>query len=139
MPRFVLVIGQMPPYALSRSTFPFPGLAAQVGRAGLGGPREAILASLAVARLCMSLLPPYDISFEDAAARSAQAKNWLSGLTLGVGLKNILTAAIEAAGRIDHPGVADSLEKLLASPSAGFDQASREDLEKLTGSMRAKH
>ncbi len=137
MPRFVPVIGQMPPYALERLNFPFPALAAQVGRAGLGGPREAILASLIVARLCISLLPPYDISFEDAAARSVQAKNWLSGLTLGVGLKNILTLAIEAAGRIDHPAVADELEKLAGNASAAFDGAAREEIEKLAARMRA--
>lgn len=134
MPRFVLVIGQMPPYALARSNFPFPALAAQVGRAGLGGPREAVLASLIVARLCVSLLPPYDISFEDAAARSALAKNWLSGLTLGVGLKNILTSAIEAAGKIDHAAVADALAKLAGA--AAFDGASREEIEQLGSAMR---
>lgn len=138
MPRFERVIGQLPPYALARSTFPFPGLAAQVGRAGLGGPREAILASLIVARLCNALLPPYDISFEDAAARSVQAKNWLCGLTLGVGLKNILTSIIEAAGKIDNAAIADGLEKLVASPSVGFDGASREEMEKLVTDMRAK-
>jgi hypothetical protein len=132
------VIGQLPPYALSRSTFPFPGLAAQVGRAPLGGPREAVLASLVVARLCISLLPPYDISFEDAAARSAQAKNWLCGLTLGVGLKNILTGIIDAAGSINHAAIADELDKLLASPSAGFDSGSREEVEKLAADMRSK-
>lgn len=137
MPRFVRVIAQLPPYALARSIFPFPALAAQVGRAGLGGPREAILASLIVARLCISLLPPYDISFEDAATRSIQAKNWLSGLTLGVGLKNILTLAIEGAGKIDHPAVADALEKLAVTPSAAFDGASREEIEKLVAGLRA--
>ncbi len=137
MPRFELVIGQLPPYALARSNFPFPGLAAQVGRAGLGGPREAILASLVVARLCVALLPPYDISFEGAATRSAQARNWLSSLTLGVGLKNILASVIEAAGRIDHGAVAEALEKLVGSPSAGFDGASREEIEKLVVRMRS--
>lgn len=128
----------MPPYALARSNFPFPGLAAQVGRAGLGGPREAILASLVVARLCVALLPPYDISFDDAATRSVQAKNWLSGLTLGVGLKGILTSVIDAAGKIDRIAVADALEKLLGASSAGFDIVSREEVEKLVVEMRAK-
>ncbi len=137
MPRFELVIGQLPPYALARSNFPFPGLAAQVGRAGLGGPREAILASLVVARLCVALLPPYDISFEDAATRSAQARNWLSSLTLGVGLKNLLASVIEAAGRIDHGAVAEGLDKLVGSSSAGFDGASREEIEKLVVRMRS--
>lgn len=132
------MIGQLPPYALARSTFPFPGLAAQVGRAGLGGPREAILASLVVARLCAALLPPYDISFEDAATRSTHAKNWLSGLTLGVGLKNIFMAIIEAAGRIDPAAIAEELERLMASPSAGFDGSSREEIEKLAANMRSK-
>jgi hypothetical protein len=132
------VIGQLPPYALTRSTFAFPALAAQVGRAGLGGPREAALASLIVARLCISLLPPYDISFEDAAARSTQAKNWLCGLTLGVGLKNILTSVIDATGKIDHGAIAEGLDKLLGSPSTGFDSGAREEIEKLAASMRAK-
>lgn len=132
------MIGQLPPYALARSNFPFPGLAAQVGRAGLGGPREAVLAALVVARLCIALLPPYDISFEDAAARSAQAKNWLSGLTLGVGLKNIFTAIIEAAGKIDHTAIAEGLERLAASPSTGFDASSREEIEKLVSNLRSK-
>ncbi len=127
----------MPPYALARSNFPFPGLAAQAGRAGLGGPREAILASLVVARLCAALLPPYDISFEDAAIRSAQAKNWLCGLTLGAGLKNILTSVIEAAGRIDRAAAADALEKLVGSSAGGFDAASREEMEKLVADMRS--
>ncbi len=138
MPRFERVIGQLPPYALARSNFPFPGLAAQVGRAGLGGPREAILASLVIARLCNALLPPYDISFEDAAARSAQARNWLCGLTLGVGLKNILTSIIEATAKIDHLAAAEGLEKLTGSPSAGFDSSSREEIEQLAATMRAK-
>ena len=132
------MIGQLPPYALSRSTFPFPGLASQVGREPLGGPREAVLASLVVARLCISLLPPYDIAFDDAAARSTQAKNWLSGLTLGVGLKNILTGIIESAGTIDHTAIAEGLERLLGSQSAGLDISAREELEKLTADMRAK-
>lgn len=136
MPRFELVIGQLPPYALVRSNFPFPGLAAQVGRAGLGGPREAILASLIVARLCISLLPPYDISFEDASARSLHAKNWLCGLTLGVALKGMLTSVIEAAGKIDRKAVADGLEKLAGSPSAGLDGNSREEMDKLIADMR---
>ena len=131
------MIGQLPPYALARSIFPFPGLAAQVGRAGLGGPREAVLAALVVARLCIALLPPYEISFEDAAARSAQAKNWLSGLTLGVGLKNIFTTIIEAAGRIDHAAIAEGLDKLLASPSIGFDSSAREDVGRLAAHFAA--
>ncbi len=138
MPRFELVISQPPPYALAHSTFPFPGLAAQVGRTALGRPREAILASLIVARLCVALLPPYDISFEDAAARSTQARNWLSGLTLGVGLKNVLTSIIEAAGKIDHVAVAEGLENLAGGSSVGFDGASREEIEKLVVEMRAK-
>ena len=121
-----------------RSTFPFPGLASQVGRASLGGPREAVLASLVVERLCVALLPPFEISFDDAAARSAQAKNWLCGLTLGAGLKNILTGVIESAGSIDHAAIADGLDKLLTSPSAGFDSTSREEIEKLAANMRTK-
>lgn len=132
------MIGQQPPYALLRSTFPFPGLASQVGRASLGGPREAVLASLVVARLCIALLPPYEISFEDAAARSIQAKNWLSGLTLGVSLKNILTGVIDSAGSINHVAIADGLEKLLESPSAGLDSSSREEILKLAADVRAK-
>lgn len=138
MPRFERVIGQLPPYALARTPFPFPGLAAQVGQAGLGGPREVFLASLVVARLCIALLPPYDVSFEDAAARSLQAKNWLHGLTLGVGLRNILAAIIESAGRIDHSAIAEGLEKLIGSPSTGFDGSAREELQKLVANMRAK-
>ena len=137
MPRFERVIGQLPPYALARSTFPFPALAAQVGRASLGGPREAVLATLTVARLCRALLPPYDISFDDAAARSANMKNWLCGLTLGGGLKNVLSGIIDAAGKIDRAAAAAALQTLAHHPSAALDQASRDEIEVLAQSMRA--
>jgi hypothetical protein len=97
-----------------------------------------VLASLVVARLCISLLPPYDISFEDAAARSSLTKSWLSGLTLGAGLKNILTGVIESAGSINRAAITEGLEKLVASPSAGFDGSAREEIERLAADMRAK-
>jgi len=139
MPRFGNVIGQLPPYALARSTFPFPALAAQVGRAGLGGPREAVLGSLVVARLCLMLLPPYDISFEDAAARSTNAKNWLSSLTLGAGLRAILASVIDATGAINRTSAADALQKLGESASLGLDSAAREEMERLVADLRAKH
>lgn len=131
------MIGQLPPFALARSTFPFPCLAAQVGRAGLGGPREAILGSLVAARLCVALLPPYDLSFEEAAVRGAQARTWLSSLTMGVGIKTILGSIIDAAGKIERSAAADALEKLTAHSSAGFDSGSREEIEKLVGALRA--
>jgi hypothetical protein len=131
------VIGQLPPYALSRSTFPFPGLAAQVGRAGLGGSREAILATLVVARLCAALLRPYDLSHDQSAVRSAQARTWLSSLTLGAGIKTLLAAIMDAAGRIDRKAVAEGLEKLAANATAGFDAVSREEIGLLVARMRA--
>jgi hypothetical protein len=97
-----------------------------------------VLASLVVARLCVALLPPFEISFDDAAVRSSLAKNWLCGLTLGVGLKNILTGVIESVGSIDHAAIADGLDKLLTSQSTGFDANSREEIEKLAADIRAK-
>lgn len=136
MPRFGSVIGQLPPFALARWTFPLSALAAQVGRAPLGGPREATLASLVTARLCVALLPPYDIDGEGAAARSSQAKIWLSGLTLGVGLKTTLTSIIDAAGLSNRVAAANSVEKLTGIGSLGLDSAAREELEKLISDLR---
>lgn len=137
MPRFGGVTGQLPPFALTRWTFPFPALAAQVGRAALGGPREAALASLAAARLCIALLPPYDITLEDAAARGAQARSWLSGLTLAAGLRHNLAAIFEAAGSGDRSLAADSMEKLVGPGSPGLDPAAGEELQKLIAELRA--
>ena len=76
--------------------FRFRALAANAGRAPLGGAREAGLACYVGARLAVGLLPPIQLSDEERASRAAAARIWLASLALPAAIRTPLVKLIDA-------------------------------------------
>jgi hypothetical protein len=127
------VIGQQPRFALAEPLFPFPALAAAVGRATLGGPREITLACLMAARMAALLLKPFDIPNEAHRERADKARHWVGTLSLPVAIRNATLKVVEATGggvgEIDLTGAA--LDRLLSAAAATLDPASRDEMSRL--------
>ena len=71
-----------PPYTLAAPAFAFRSLAALVGRAALGGPRETALATLIAARLAAGAAHPVALALPLRAARADAARIWLTSVAL---------------------------------------------------------
>ena len=136
MEAFIYVmIGQLPPFALSSPEFRFKALAAHAGRAALGGDREVALACFAVARLAAGILPPFMLSPGDMASRVANTKQWLASLTLPNQARTAAAHAIDSIGGNDRPAVVAALSSMLEVAVAQLDQASTAEMHELMGAL----
>ena len=128
---------QQPPFALHLPVFRFRGLAAQAGRAALGGDREIVLACFMVARLGAGMLPPVALADGDTATRAASARNWLASLTLPGPLRAAAVAAIDAVGTGDRGTSARAIASLADAAGAQLDPPSVEEMMDLADELSA--
>jgi hypothetical protein len=139
MPRFDGVngvIGQQPRFALATPQFRFRALAAFAGRAALGGDREVALACLVVGRLAAGMLSPLDLQASDAKARSAAAKQWLSGLSIPSSIRIPLTHVADAVATGNPMTTASALEKMLVAVSRNIDEPSAAEMRAIVAELR---
>lgn len=129
------MIGQLPPFAIATPTFRFRALAAQAGRAALGGDREIALACFTVARLAAGTLPPVMLAPGDATARCAAVRQWLASVTLPNGTRSAASAAIDAVANGKRRASADAIRALATAAAPLLDQASMAELKELADEL----
>jgi hypothetical protein len=123
-----------PPFSLAPPTFAFPALAAQAGRAALGGARETVLACLMGARLVVGALEG-GIGLEARAARAVAAKSWLASLALPATVRPPLVRLFESSGSAPRDELATLLRSVTVVTAQYLDQGARLELESLVGSL----
>ena len=128
------MIVSQPPYALSPTTFRFPGLAALAGRAPLGGQREIALAAYLAARLAQEALPNGALTQPQRAERAASAKSWLSTLALPAPIRPALARLVDLSAG-DRKIVAETLRAVLTATSSMLDTRARSELDQLAGAL----
>ena len=126
-----------PPFAPSRARFAFVGLAAAAARAPLGGPREALLGALMVARLASGLHGPHPLTTDARRARATGVKSWLTALAVPAKLRSVLQRAIQASAEDTPTGVADAVDAVTEVTAPHLDRAARSELTRLTQALRA--
>jgi hypothetical protein len=128
MPRFEIVIGQQPRFALATPRFRFRALAAFAGRASLGGDREVAMACLVAGRLAAAMLAPYSITPSDSKARSVAAKQWLASLSVPATVRATLVNLADAVASGSRTAAAAALTVILTVAAHSMDEASASEL-----------
>jgi hypothetical protein len=131
------VIGQQPRFALATPVFRFRALAAQSGRASLGGDRETLLACLQLGRLCAGILPPYELSREVAVERTENTKQWLSSIAVPSGIRSTAFGIFGALNGFDRARCAIAFLDLVKAATPQLDEASRAELNALLNELSA--
>ncbi len=124
------------PYALASPAFRFPALARAAGRAPVGGPREALLATLLAARLCAAVRPPVALDAAQRARRAAAARDWLGTHLVPAIHKAAVSRVVEASAGTDPASIAAALAKVTEVTAQWLDRAARLELEALTAEFR---
>jgi hypothetical protein len=124
------------PFAPPRALFAFPGLAAAAARAPLGGAREALTGAMMVARLAQGMRLPHPLPVEARRARSEQAKNWLSSLTVPSKTRTALLRGILVSAQGDRTVMAEALSGVTDVTAAFLDRVARSELTRLAESLR---
>ena len=120
------------PYSLEPNAFPLPALAAQAGRAPLGGQRETALACFVVGRLISAACAGSASSSEAGKERVQGVKHWLGAAALPTPLKQGLIRAAECASDGDRGGVKTALDSVMTVTANQLDPAARLELARLT-------
>jgi hypothetical protein len=139
MPRFELVIGQQPRFALATPRFRFRALAAFAGRASLGGDREVAMACLVGGHLASAMLAPYSIPPADSKARSGAAKQWLASISLPPAVRIALGQLADAVASGNRAATGSAIERMLAAASRSIDEASAGELRALAAELAPRH
>jgi hypothetical protein len=126
------------PFAASRATFACPALLAQAGRAGLGGPREALLGAVMAVRLVQAIRPPTPLDAGVRAARAEAARQWLLALTIPAKTRTALQRAFATSASGDPAAAADALDAVTEVTSAHLDRAARLELVRLVTALRGE-
>ncbi len=135
MPRFEIVIGLQPRFALATPHFRFRALAACAGRASLGGDREVAMACLVAGRLGTAMLAPYTITPSDSKARSVAAKQWLASLSVPATVRAALVVVADAVATGSRTAAAAALTVLLTVATHNIDEASATELRALIADL----
>ena len=125
-----------PPFAPPRAVFPCPGLAVHAAKAPLGGPREALLGTLMVARLATGMRGPYPLPPEARVARANGARGWLTALAVPTKLRAALQKAVAASAEDDRRAMAEALEGVTDITAPHLDRVARSELAKLLAGLR---
>ena len=120
-----------PPYAVGAAEFPFKALAALVGRAPLGGPREAVLATLVAARLADAAAAPLSLPAALRAARAETARLWFSSVALPAATRPVLLKLVDASAGPDLRAIGIAVAWVMEVTAAHLDRAARLELERL--------
>lgn len=126
-----------PPFAPPRAAFPLPGLAVQAAKSPLGGPREALLGTLMVARLATGMRGPYPLPAEARLARANGVRGWLTALAVPTKLRAALQKALAVSAEEDRPAMAEALEGVTDITAPHLDRVARSELTKLMAGLRS--
>jgi len=125
-----------PPYTLAGTEFPFRALAARVGRAPLGGAREAALAALVGARLADAMIGPAALSTVLRRTRADGGRHWLSSIALSAPVRTAVARLLEATAVDDPHQAAVALTKGIEGTAPHLDRAARLELERLVARLK---
>jgi len=115
---------------MAPTPFRFPAVAALAGRAPLGGQREVALGTFLAARLALDTHPDRGLPTVSRAERAAQARTWLSTMTLPATVRAALLHVIDASAH-ESPAAAEAVRGLLAEAASFLDARSKTELERL--------
>lgn len=124
------------PFAPPRAHFAFPGLAAAIGRAPLGGVREALAGAIMVARLAQGMRLPHPLPVDTRRARAEQMKGWLSALTVPAKTRSALLRAIVVSAQGDRMVMSEALTAVTDVTAAHLDRVARSELTRLAEFLR---
>ena len=119
------------PYSLEPNSFPLPALAAQAGRAPLGGQRETALACFVVGRLVASACTAGASGSEAGKERVQGVRQWLGAATIPAPLKQGLVRAAECASAGDGAGAKAALDSVMTVTANQLDPAARLEFARL--------
>lgn len=119
--------------------FRFPALAAQAGRAPLGGTREVALACLMAARLatdarCAAL----ELTRRAHTERTHSARNLFASLAIPPAIRAACMRVTEATVRADTLELGAALAAVLTAARRHLDSAGVEELDRVITSLRAQ-
>jgi hypothetical protein len=127
-----LVAAPRAPYSLEPTAFAFPSLAAMVGRAALGGPREAAMACLLVGRVVRDAVVLRDqLTPEQLKQRALTAKHWLGAAAIQPQLKTALGRLADATSSGDAAALKVALDGVMTVTANHLDQGARLELGRL--------
>jgi hypothetical protein len=127
-----LVVAPRAPYSLEPTAFAFPSLAAMVGRASLGGPREAAMACLLVGRVARDALSLRDLlTSEQLKNRAGTAKHWLGAAAIQPQLKAALGRILDATSSGDASTLKVALDGVMTITANQLDPGARLELGRL--------
>ena len=119
--------------------FPFPALAAQAGRAPLGGTREVALACLMAARLAINArCAAKELTRRAHADRTSSARNWFASLAIPPAVRSACTRLTDATVCADPTEIATALAGVLSAARRHLDAAGAEELDRAIASLRAE-
>lgn len=125
-----------PPFAPPRAVFPCPGLAVLAAKAPLGGPREALLGTMMVARLATGMRGPHPLPLEARRARATGVRGWLIAVAVPTKLRSALQKALSASAEEDPKAMADALEGVTDITAPHLDRVARSELTRLIAGLR---
>jgi hypothetical protein len=127
-----LVAAPRAPYSLQPTLFAFPAMAAMVGRASLGGPRESALACFLVSRIVRdSLVLRQEIGAEQLKQRAMSAKHWLGAAAIQPPLKNALSRLVDATYGGDAAALKVGIDGVMTVTANQLDAGARLELGRL--------
>ena len=124
------------PFALPTPASRFKALAAAVGRAPLGGPREAVMGTLISARLASGMLGPTVVTAALRSSRAEGARHWLGTIAIPQVPKVAITRLVELTIAGQPGSVAAALAKVTEVTAQYLDRAARLELDSLAAALR---
>ncbi|HEX6814048.1 MAG TPA: hypothetical protein VF102_00135 [Gemmatimonadaceae bacterium] len=119
--------------------FPFPALAAQAGRAPLGGTREVALACLMAARLAMNArCAAAELSRRANAHRTNSARSWFASLAIPPAVRAACMRLTDACVRAEPQEIGSALAGVLGAARRHLDNAGAEEIDRTIASLRAE-
>ncbi|MDQ8165483.1 MAG: hypothetical protein P3A28_06995 [Gemmatimonadota bacterium] len=124
------------PFALPTPVSRFKSLATAVGRAPLGGPREAVMGTLLAARLAAGTLGPNPGATDLRASRAEGVRHWLGTVAIPQVPKAAIARLVELTVDGQPGSVAAALAKVTEVTAPYLDRAARSELESLASALR---
>jgi hypothetical protein len=103
----------------------------------LGGPREALLGTLFVARLATGMRGPYPLPMEVRLTRANGVRGWLTALAVPTKLRTALQKALAASAEEDRRAMAEALEGVTDITAPHLDRVARSELTRLIAGLRS--
>lgn len=121
------------PYALEPTSFPFPALATQAGRASMGGPREIALACMLVGRLVIDAKAgSHGLTGDQRRARAQGARSWLGSATIPVPVRAALVKLADATVAADKPQLKTAMDSVMTITANHLDSGARLEFARLS-------